>query len=60
MKLYHSRVDSKGGSLALALLTFRCPSGSVAMPLIFARNINPALALAVCDMRSFLIIDLMV
>jgi hypothetical protein len=60
MKLYHFRFGSKGGSVALAFLTFRCPSGSVAMFAIFAWNRNPALALALCDTCGFLIIDLMV
>ena len=53
MKLYHSRVGSEGGSIVLVLLTFRCPSGSFAMFLIFAWNRNPALALALCNVQLF-------
>jgi hypothetical protein len=58
MKLYHSCVGSEGGSVALAL-TFRFPSGSVAMFLIFAWNRNPSSALALSSVQ-LLIMDLVV
>jgi len=56
MKLYHSRVGSEGGGVALALLILRCPSGSVAKFLVFAWNRNPAFALALCNMCSFFLL----